>query len=78
MADQDERIPRDFYARDPDEQAAFLQNTWCNECQEIDLGMTDPVEYELLDRVYIDGKCAKCGAVTTLEIVEDDEDDESE
>lgn len=76
MTDEDERIPRDFYARDPEEQEAFLQNTWCNQCQEIDLGMTDPVEYELMTRIFIEGKCAKCGDVSITEVVEDDDEDE--
>lgn len=76
MSDQLERIPRDFFQREPDEQADLLHHTWCNECQEVDLGMTNPVEYEYLGRVFIDGECAKCGAVSTTEVVEgDDEDD---
>lgn len=77
MSDQQERIPRDFYARDPEEQAAFLHNTWCNTCQEVDLGMVEPLEYEFLERIFVEGKCAKCGDVTITEIVEDDEEDES-
>lgn len=74
MTDQEERIPRDFYARAPEEQQAFLENTWCNQCQEMDLGMTDPEEYELLGRVFVDGKCTKCGQMTTTEIAEDDDE----
>lgn len=76
MSDEQERIPRDFYARDAEEQAAFLQNTWCNHCQEVDLGMIEPVEYEFLERIFIEGKCAKCGEVTITEVVDGDDEDE--
>ena len=41
-----ERTERDFYARDKDDQEAFLTQTWCNECMAVDLGMKEPTEYE--------------------------------
>ncbi|GGX65394.1 hypothetical protein GCM10007392_36580 [Saccharospirillum salsuginis] len=72
----DERLERDFYLREPDEQQAFLDNTWCNQCQEMDLGMTDPVEFEFKGRVFIEGRCQRCGAPVTTEIAEDDDIDE--
>lgn len=75
MSDQQERISRDFYLRAPDEQADLLHHTWCNQCQDIDLGMTNPVEYEFLGRIFIDGQCCKCGALSTTEVVEGDEDE---
>jgi len=67
---------RDFYKRDPEEQAAFLEQTWCNNCLEVDLGMTDPVEYEQDGIIMIEGKCKKCGEPVITELA--DEDDESE
>jgi len=67
---------RDFYKRDPEEQAAFLEQTWCNNCLEVDLGMTDPVEYEQDGTIMIEGKCKKCGEPVITELA--DEDDESE
>ncbi|OUR67667.1 hypothetical protein A9Q73_04975 [Bermanella sp. 47_1433_sub80_T6] len=70
-----DRIERDFYLRDPEEQADFLLQTWCNECQQVDLGMTDPVEYELDGKIAIEGKCKKCGNSVTTEIAPDDGDD---
>jgi len=76
MTDQNERIMRDFSAREPEEQEAFLQNTWCNTCQKIDLGMVDAVEYEFLERIFIEGKCTVCGEVSTTEVVEGDEEDD--
>ena len=41
-----ERVERDFYAREQEDQEAFLSQTWCNTCMEADLGMKDPKEYE--------------------------------
>lgn len=77
MADnQAERIERDFYARDAEDQQAFLDNTWCNDCQQIDLGMVEPQEYELDGVVYIEGKCKECGATIVTEIADDGTDGE--
>ena len=69
-------MERDFYARPEDEQQAFLTQTWCNNCQEIDLGMKDPKEYELNGVVVIEGKCKKCGEPIITEIADDDTDGE--
>ncbi|MCH8531681.1 MAG: hypothetical protein LAT65_12595 [Saccharospirillum sp.] len=69
----DTRIPRDFYQRPADEQQEFLENTWCNHCQQVDLGMDNPEEYELKGRVYIEGRCLACGATVTTELVEEDD-----
>ncbi len=71
-----DKVERDFYQRDEEEQAAFLEQTWCNECREVDLGMTDPKEYELDGIVAIEGKCKKCGNKGTTEIAPDDGDDD--
>ena len=73
-----ERIERDFYARDKDDQDAFLSQTWCNTCMEVDLGMKEPQEYELNGVVYIEGKCAKCGDLVPTEIADDATDGEWE
>ncbi len=73
MSDEQERIARDFYARDVQEQAAFLANTWCNQCQEVDLGMKDPVEYEFMGRIFIEGKCNVCGEPSITEVVDDED-----
>ncbi|MEL0612832.1 hypothetical protein [Marinomonas arenicola] len=63
----------DFFARPADEQQDFLRQTWCNECMEMDLGMTSPVEYHDKDKVWIEGECVKCSAKVVTEIVEEDE-----
>ncbi|MBY4677912.1 hypothetical protein [Marinobacterium arenosum] len=67
-----ERIERDFHARDPDEQQAFLNQTWCDHCQQVDLGMTDPVEYELKGIVYIEGRCKGCGEPVITELTDEE------
>lgn len=64
--------PRDFSARDPDEQALFLRETWCDHCQQINLGMKDPVEYELQGIVFIEGRCCRCGEIVLTELTDDD------
>lgn len=69
-----ERTERDFYQRDAEEQQAFLDNTWCNQCREMDLGMVEPREYELKGRTYIEGRCRICDAPVTTELADDDED----
>ena len=45
----DERIMRDFSARDEDEQQAFLTQTWCDNCQQANLGMhgSAPANYAI-------------------------------
>jgi endogenous inhibitor of DNA gyrase (YacG/DUF329 family) len=69
-----EKQQRDFYQRSQEDQASFLEQTWCNKCQKVDLGMTSPEEYEIDGKVSIDGKCSKCGDTVTTEIFDEDED----
>jgi hypothetical protein len=71
----DDRQHRNFYDRDPVEQQAFLHNTWCNRCEQVDLGMSDPVEFLLNDRLFIEGHCVVCTETVTTELVEDDDVD---
>ncbi|TXR53360.1 hypothetical protein [Reinekea thalattae] len=75
MSDENERIARDFSARSAEEQQAFLENTWCNQCQQVDLGMVEPIEYEFLGRIFIEGKCSVCGEPSITEVVDDEDDD---
>ncbi len=65
------RQQRDFSARPEEEQQAFLNQTWCNECMEADLGMTDPEEYVQDDAVFIEGKCKRCGNPVVTELSDD-------
>ena len=68
---------RDFFQRDEEEQKAFLEQTWCNTCQEMDLGMSEPKEYETDEGVIvIEGKCNKCGNAIVTEIADESTDGE--
>ncbi len=67
-----ERIERDFFARDEEEQKAFLEQTWCDNCMEVNLGMVDPVEYEQNEIVFIEGKCKRCGNVILTELTDEE------
>ena len=67
-----ERSKRDFYRRSEAEQQSFLTQTWCDACQQPDLGMTDPAEYVQGEMTLIEGKCAKCRALIVTELTSDD------
>lgn len=70
------RTERNFYAREPEEQQLFLTDTWCDACQQLGLGMSEPQEYELYGLVFIEGKCNQCGEPVLTELTEDEFDDE--
>ncbi|BBB30069.1 hypothetical protein [Neptunomonas japonica] len=72
MSNEDTKIKRDFFARDDDEQQAFLSQTWCDNCQAADLGMHTPLEYELDGTIFVEGSCNKCGEQVFTELTEDD------
>ncbi len=67
-----EPVERDFSARDPEEQQAFLEQTWCEHCMEVNLGMEQPHEYEHNGTIFIEGKCKRCGNRVLTEITEED------
>jgi len=67
-----ERIERDFNLRAEDDKNAFLEQTWCDACQEVNLGMIEPIEYEQNDTVFIEGKCAKCGGLIITELTDEE------
>lgn len=62
------KIYRDFEARTELEKGWILENTWCDECDEADLGMTAPREYEEDGRIYVEGRCPRCGQRICSEI----------
>ncbi len=68
----DERTMRDFSARDAEEQHAFLTQTWCDHCQEVNLGMREVIEYELKGILFIEGKCVRCDQPVVTELTEED------
>ena len=69
---KNQQVMRNFLARDAEEQQAFLEQTWCDSCQEADLGMHSPLEYELEGTIYIEGTCNKCGQQVYTELTDDD------
>lgn len=71
-----QRVPRDFFARSEEEQQLFLTDTWCDRCQQLGLGMREPEEYELFGMIFIEGRCCQCGEPVLTELTEDDFDDE--
>lgn len=66
------QVTRDFTARDPEEQAAFLKHTWCDHCQAADLGMHSPKEYEQDDTIFVEGTCNQCGQQVFTELTDDE------
>lgn len=50
----------------------LLEHTWCDRCQEADLGMHSSVRVEADGHIYVDGKCKRCGGPVRSEIVEKD------
>ncbi len=72
MSKKDQVTQRDFFARDPEEQQAFLDQTWCDKCQAADLGMHTPLEYELDGTIFVEGTCKQCGEQVYTELTDDD------
>lgn len=60
---------KDFYVRDHIEQKMLMEDTWCDTCNEADLGIIEPAEFELDGKVYIEGTCIKCGNRVVSEII---------
>ncbi|MCV6613039.1 MAG: hypothetical protein OIF55_19955 [Amphritea sp.] len=71
MQDEQREI-RDFYQRPEDEQQAFLEQTWCDNCLEENLGMSDPQEYLYKGILFVEGRCKKCGEAVLTELTEED------
>jgi hypothetical protein len=56
------RSNRDFLARPTGERVWILENSWCDSCNEADLGMENPVEFEQDGKIFVEGNCSQCGA----------------
>lgn len=63
------RKEHDYSLRSPFERSYFEEDTWCDICQAADLGLVDPHEFEEDGRVFIEGKCRKCGNRVVSEII---------
>ena len=68
----DDRQERDFSARSVDEQKAFLEQTWCDECQQANLGMSNQREYLFKGIIFVEGDCNGCGHPVLTELTEED------
>ncbi len=66
-----EREEIDFMQNPPEVREWLLVNTWCESCQEPDLGMRNPRQYQQGERMYVEGVCVRCGERVTSEILED-------
>ena len=66
------KIPLNFLARSDNERQWIMENTWCDECGEADLGMDSPQEYKDRGKIYVEGNCLRCGGVVRSEICEKD------
>jgi hypothetical protein len=64
------KIERDYSKRSEFERSCFEEDTWCDECNQADIGLFEPHEYEEGGKVFIEGKCRKCGGHVVSEIIE--------
>jgi hypothetical protein len=64
-------IERDYFKRSDSERSCFEEDTWCDACGQADLGLLEPHEYEEDGKVFIEGKCRKCGCPVVSEIIEE-------
>lgn len=68
----DEKTDFDFTQRSCEEQALLLKHTWCDACQQADLGMTQPHEYEQYGLRFVEGLCKACGEAVYTELSDDE------
>ena len=68
----EDRIERNFAERSSEEQALLLKHTWCDHCQEQDIGMVEPEEYELGGCLFLEGRCLRCASPVYTELTDDD------
>ena len=64
------RVNREFNARSESEREWMSENTWCGRCDQADLGLNAPQEYEEDGKIFIEGKCKQCGDTIRSEVTE--------
>jgi hypothetical protein len=64
------RVVCDFNSRPEDERNSICAETWCDHCNQADLGLVKPVEFEEDGQNYIEGLCRKCGNAVRTYLVE--------
>ncbi len=52
------------------ERKVFIENAWCNSCDEANVGIFGPDEFEVYGDKFIRGYCRKCGTKIVSEIIE--------
>ena len=61
----------DFFRRPEEERDMLIAEVWCHRCQDVDLGLDDPQEFEGNGMVFLEGKCMQCGTTVVAEIIEE-------
>lgn len=61
---------RDFNLRDEEEREMLIAEVWCHRCQDFNLGLDEPQEFEGNGMLFLEGKCAQCTTTVVMEIVE--------
>ena len=59
-----------FLLHDFSERKVFIENTWCELCDEANLAIFDQNEYEINGSKFILGYCRRCGTKILSEIIE--------
>jgi hypothetical protein len=59
----------DLSSLDEIERSLYLDDTWCDNCSEADLGIGRPELYIENNRKFISGSCNVCGELCTSEII---------
>ena len=58
----------EFLLRTEEEQELLIADVWCSKCQEYNLGLDEPHEFEGNGVMFLEGKCTQCGLTVTAEI----------
>ena len=64
------KTKRDFNIRDEEERDMLIAEMWCHRCQDFNLGLDEPQEFEGNGMIFLEGKCAQCGSTVVMEIEE--------
>ena len=59
-----------FQLHDFIERKVFIENAWCEVCDEANLGLFGPAELEVYGNKFIHGYCRRCGTKIVSEIIE--------
>lgn len=68
----EEKTYFDFGLRSEEERQSLLTHTWCDACQQADLGMVEPQEYEQFGLRFVEGQCKVCGEAVFTELSDDE------